>query len=610
MQFVAASTTQQARSSQQGSIAQSTQASTTGTAATATSTAPSDPTNVLGITPSSPNTQLYPSQTVQHAASNTSTVRRATQMQDEPTSSPNTTISTSQTSQGTGADSSITSSATPYQQQISTSNQAAAPAASDDSTTPDSNSLGSQPGVSFTGSAISFSDATPSAAATNDPTVSAQAPADPTTAAATSTFAVPQTGSTSSETSAVVDTWTKKRAQTQAPVASLPSSANSEKSGKSQAVPSATNWAVSPSQTTANTVAVSAADPSVRQQQVPAANASVKTKSDVSSTAPTPTPTPHPVAVSNIPTAGSSKTQVATTPTSVSASPLSDAVWSIPTPAGNSTTLTSLKQSAPNLGTEDSAAPTLPDKTTTDSSTSSDQSANSGSDDNSRPTVSQTIVSSISSELFAPVSVASSASAKQDSPVSANGGTSSSHSDTATDNQLPSAVVMHRAAEAAELSAGLQAWNGGDNAQTRMVQSARLAGNLGSSEMNVSLRAEGLGGVEVRTHVAGDTVGASINVERHDAHAMLSNDLGSLHQALNDRQLRVGDVKVFQGAFGSDATAADNHTSQRREMAPQQQQSTNWTSSSSTSFASATATADRSDANIFFDSNGRLSVRA
>jgi hypothetical protein len=66
----------------------------------------------------------------------------------------------------------------------------------------------------------------------------------------------------------------------------------------------------------------------------------------------------------------------------------------------------------------------------------------------------------------------------------------------------------------------------------------------------------------------------------------------------------------LQGAFGSDATAADNQSSQRREMTPQQQQSTSWTSGSSTSFASASATADRSDANIFFDSNGRLSVRA
>jgi Flagellar hook-length control protein FliK len=564
------------------------------------------------------NTQVAPLQIPHSAASDSSTAPSATQNQQRIASTSNATVSTQQASQGTSTESSITPSATPSQQQSSAWNEAAAPATSDDSAMPDSATLASQPGFSFISSTISFSDPTTTDAATGDLTVSAQIPADPTTADAAPTFAVPQTGSTSSEVAAVVDTWAKKSTQTQAPVAEFPFSAGSVQNKKSQTIPPAAGWAVPALQTTANTVVSSAADPGARQQKLPARNSAANTRSEVSPTAPT--TTPHPMAASNAPTTGTSKTQVAATPTLVSASPTSDAIWSIPTPAGNSATLNSLKPSAVNVGNDDSNGSNLIDKTSTDSSTGSDQSASSGSDDDSRPAISQTTLSATTSGLFAPVTIASSMSPstqtislasalKQDPSVAASGGMSSSRGDAASDTQLPSAVVMHRAAEAAELSAGLQAWNGGDNAQTRMVQSARLGGNLGSSEMNVSLRAEGLGAVELRTHVTGDTVGASINVERHDAHAMLSNDLGSLHQALNDRQLRVGDVKVFQGAFGSDATAADNQSSQRRDMAPQQH-STNWTSGSSTSFAGATATADRSDANIFFDSSGRLSVRA
>ncbi len=610
---------QQPLSSQRGTVPQGAPANFTGATVSGATGAPAREANVSETTSGIPNTQVAPPQIPQSAASDSSTAPADTQKQHQISWSPNPTASTWQTSQTTSADSAIAPSATQYQQQAAVSSPASASATNEDSTTQGSGTLGSQPGVSFINSTISFSDATPSDAATGDATVSAQVTADPATADEPSTFAVPQTGRTSSETAMVADTWTKKSSQPLVSAASLPSSAGSAKSGKQQTVASGAGWTSSALQTAASTVASSGADPGARQQKAPVGNSSAKTKSDVSATAPT--AIPHPVATSNATTTGTSKTQVATTPTPISTSPLSEAIWSIPTLAGNSTTLTSLKQSAANLATEDSAVPNPPGKTSADSSTSSDQSADSGSDDNSRPTISQTTVFATPAGVFAPVTVPSNMSVstqtislasalKQDLSVAANGSTSTGHNDAASDTQLPSAVAMHRTAEAAELSAGLQAWNGGDNAQTRMVQSARLTGNLGSSEMNVSLRTEGLGGVELRTHVTGDTVGASINVERHDAHAMLSNDLGSLHQALNDRQLRVGDVKVFQGAFGFGATAADQDSSQRREMAPQQQQSTNWTSGPSSSFAGATATADKSDTNRFFDSNGRLSVRA
>jgi hypothetical protein len=332
-----------------------------------------------------------------------------------------------------------------------------------------------------------------------------------------------------------------------------------------------------------------------------------------------------PAATPNAPATGGSKIQVAATPNSPTTSLPSDTIWTTPTTAEDASTLISIKPGAANLGNDDSATPNPVEKTTPDSSATFDQSASPGTDDDSRPTNSQVSAPTATSELFAPVTLASNFSAstqtvsvatalKQDPSSLTTNSTSGNHGDSTGDTaggaQLSSAVVVHRAAEAAELSAGLQAWNGGDNAQSRMVQSARLGGNLGESEMNVSLRADALGAVELRTHVSGDLVGAAISVERHDAHAMLSNDLGSLHQALNDRQLRVGDVKIFQGSFGSDATAADGRSSQPRDMAPQQQQATSWASGSSSSSSSLATTVDSPGANTSFDSNGRLSVRA
>jgi flagellar hook-length control protein FliK len=348
-----------------------------------------------------------------------------------------------------------------------------------------------------------------------------------------------------------------------------------------------------------------------------------KIRIEVPATAPVAVPLP--AVAPSAPATGTSKVQVAATSNSPTTSLPSDATWTTPTTPEDVPTLTSIEPGAANLGNDDSVVQSSMDKTTPDSSATFDQSANPGTEDDSRPANSQVSAPAAISELFAPVTLASNFSPstqtvsvatalKQDPSSLSTSSASSNHGDVGGDTtggaQLPSAVVVHRAAEAAELSAGLQAWNGGDNAQSRMVQSARLAGNLGESEMNISLRADALGAVELRTHVSGDLVGASISVDRHDAHAMLSSDLGSLHQALNDRQLRVGDVKIFQGSFGSDATAADGQSSQRREMAPQQQQASNWTSGSSSSSASIAATADSSEANMFFDSNGRLSVRA
>jgi hypothetical protein len=202
------------------------------------------------------------------------------------------------------------------------------------------------------------------------------------------------------------------------------------------------------------------------------------------------------------------------------------------------------------------------------------------------------------------------ATLKPDASDVATNGTAPNHN-ASSDAQSPSSVLAQRATEGQELSAALQAWNGGDNAQTRLVQAAHLGGSLRESEMNISMQAESLGAVELRARVSGDVVGAAIGVERHDAHVMISNNLSSLHDALQERQLRLGNVTVFQSPVHSGATAGDGGAPQQRGTAPRQSATVGSTGAQSgSSTTDAAAATESSEGNAVFDSNGRLSVRA
>ena len=182
---------------------------------------------------------------------------------------------------------------------------------------------------------------------------------------------------------------------------------------------------------------------------------------------------------------------------------------------------------------------------------------------------------------------------------------------TASNNSpVSSAVLARPSAEKVELSAALQAWNGGDNAQTRLIQTATLGGNLRASEMNIALQAGTLGPVELHAKVAGDVVAASIGVERHDAHAMIASELPALHQALNDRELRVGDLSVFQGSVHSGGTSEDGRPSQHRETASQRSAAPEWATEQSSALSEIAAFSEGHDTGTPFDANGRLSVRA
>ncbi len=452
-------------------------------------------------------------------------------------------------------------------------------------------------------------DASPAPANPNQPVATEAVPA---------TRAPFVTPSFSQQAPPIPQTWTGQGTPGSATTVSVPEP-ESPDGAAAQTILPALDESISPLQTAQSIIAASAADPSARQQKLSPENSVGKAKTDASAAARM--PPPGQFATSNEIAAGTPKIQSVAPPTPVASSLPPDPASSVPPTWENTAIPAPTDPASPNLGNDDSATPIPADKTASESSAAFSQPENAGTDDNSGPTNIQSSAPAAIPELSMPAPAASDVSAltqtvsltaalRLEPSGPATSSTSINLGDTAGDAQLPSAVVVHRAAEAAELSAGLQAWNGGDNAQTRLVQSARLGGNLGTSEMNIALRADALGAVELHAHVTGDLVGAAISVERHDAHALISSDLGTLHQALNDRQLRVGDVKVFHGAVGSDAAAADGQSSQRRETVPQRAQATNWTSGHSPASVDATASMDTQNSSMFFDSNGRLSVRA
>jgi flagellar hook-length control protein FliK len=89
------------------------------------------------------------------------------------------------------------------------------------------------------------------------------------------------------------------------------------------------------------------------------------------------------------------------------------------------------------------------------------------------------------------------------------------------------------------------------NAET-VVRSARFTQQAGNAEMQVRLRSEALGPIDVHTIVKGSDIGASIRVEARDTQVMLANELSQLERALNERSLRVEHLDVLQGSVSGD----------------------------------------------------------
>jgi len=96
-----------------------------------------------------------------------------------------------------------------------------------------------------------------------------------------------------------------------------------------------------------------------------------------------------------------------------------------------------------------------------------------------------------------------------------------------------------------------------------VVSAARILEQPGQSEIRIEMQADSLGGIELRAHLAGDQIGASIAVEHHDAQLMLATELPALHNALVEKNLRVDTLSVSQGTFSSMNGGAGEESGQK-----------------------------------------------
>jgi flagellar hook-length control protein FliK len=142
--------------------------------------------------------------------------------------------------------------------------------------------------------------------------------------------------------------------------------------------------------------------------------------------------------------------------------------------------------------------------------------------------------------------------------------------------------------------------------ESRVVNVAQMGGDQGHSQVRIAMQSDQLGQVELHATVRGQQVGAAITVEKKEAHAAMAAEMPSLQQALEDRQLRVGEVVLMQGAMHSTTGDAGNAAAeqQRRGQAgttyQQLENETMYEAGGGTSFESSG----------IFDDSGRLSVRA
>ncbi len=109
----------------------------------------------------------------------------------------------------------------------------------------------------------------------------------------------------------------------------------------------------------------------------------------------------------------------------------------------------------------------------------------------------------------------------------------------------PSAAGASQGRDEAESASVLHGYEAND--QTA-VRSARFTQQAGNAEMQVRLRTEALGPIDVHTVVKGSEIGASIRVEARDTQVMLANELSQLERALNERSLRVEHLDVLHGS--------------------------------------------------------------
>ncbi|HEY6764447.1 MAG TPA: hypothetical protein VI386_06725 [Candidatus Sulfotelmatobacter sp.] len=80
------------------------------------------------------------------------------------------------------------------------------------------------------------------------------------------------------------------------------------------------------------------------------------------------------------------------------------------------------------------------------------------------------------------------------------------------------------------------------------VQMAQMVSRATQSEMHIGLITSAFGNVDVRTVVHASDVGLSVGSEKGDLHALLSNELPTIANSLQQQSLRLGQVTFHQGS--------------------------------------------------------------
>jgi hypothetical protein len=146
---------------------------------------------------------------------------------------------------------------------------------------------------------------------------------------------------------------------------------------------------------------------------------------------------------------------------------------------------------------------------------------------------------------------------------------------------------------------------------TANIPPLEVAALAARSDVKIAMQGSDFGHIELHAKMAGEEVSATITVERHDAHAILAGDLPALHQALNDRQLRVSEILLLHNTLSSGGASDDGANAQRDEQAQRQANAhASARSFGEGSLATGSAPSARTTVNGIFDSSGRLSVRA
>jgi Flagellar hook-length control protein FliK len=90
-------------------------------------------------------------------------------------------------------------------------------------------------------------------------------------------------------------------------------------------------------------------------------------------------------------------------------------------------------------------------------------------------------------------------------------------------------------------------------AASTAVNTAGLVQNGGKVEMRVDLTTDALGSIQLHAVMQDGRLGASINVENHDAHTLLTSELPALQQSLLDKNVQVEHISVLDSSVAGDS---------------------------------------------------------